>query len=612
MPDATFERQEAGQPDARAPAAAVFAGPAKTSGWDVQTLVDRWRFAWFALVALLLIVSFNGRWQVGPDSAAYRQLGHNLATTGRYFFREDVPGLDAYHNQQGTRYPGLPLLIALLERQFGRGDLAPLLMMQFLSVLTLVVIYQLMLLRLERWLAVCVVVGVGSNPRFLQYANEILSDVPFLLGAMLVLWGQQLLVRSGQRRPARVATAGLAFVLVGMLWAAAMRPTFWLLAAAVAAAAVLGIVTGRAEISRQPPTPNATATATARAVRRGSTATIFASVLAGALFLVSIDIRLKPSGGGGAATSGGYEARMADKLLHFRQKVLARLPINVGELLENAIPTAVLGYRCGPGFITFGEHRIGWASVFSVAIIFSGVALVKRNALWGLWVLIAVTGLAIGPIPRYFLMILPMLLAGWGLLVCGVARGFQSAAAAQWTKRIGLGFVLFSNVITSILFIVVQHGYTVGVDERHRWQGFRHVGFLNAYEYGKWSGVYDLADLVRHGCGPNDKIIGPEATVLTYLSDRQVYPLTVQLNSGPGSALYRAGLFPVAGNQPTPFEGDAHRMRELLSSGRIGKGRALAAGPVAGYELCELMIAPNGADREDGSAVPGKREGPPP
>jgi hypothetical protein len=580
----------------------------------VQALVDRWRFAWFALVAFLLIASFNGRWQVGPDSAAYRQLGHNLATTGRYFFREDVPGLDAYHNQQGTRYPGLPLLIALLERQFGRGDLAPVLMMQFLSALTLVVIYQLMLLQLERWLAVCVVVGVGSNPRFLQYANEILSDVPFLLGAMLVLWGHQLLVRSDpRRRPALMLAAGSAIVLIGMLWAAAMRPTFWLLAAAVAAAAVWGIVRGRAEILSWPPTPSATATAAARAVRRGSAATIVASVLAGALFMVSIDIRLKSTGAGGAAKSGGYEARMADKFLHFRQKILARLPINVGELLENAIPTAVLGYRCGPGFMTFGEHRIGWASVFSVAIIFSGIALARRNALWGLWVLIAVAGLATGPIPRYFLMILPLLLAGWGLLVCGVARGFRSTAAAEWTKRIGLGFVLFSNVITSILFILVQHGYTIGVDERHRWQGFRHVGFLNTYEYGKWSGVYDLADLVRRGCGPNDKIIGPEATVLTYLSDRQVYPLTVQFNTGPaGSALYRAALFPVAGKQPTPFEGDAHRMRELLSSGRVGKGEALAAAPVAGYELCELMIAPNSTDREDGSAVHGKREGPPP
>jgi hypothetical protein len=364
-------------------------------------------------------------------------------------------------------------------------------------------------------------------------------------------------------------------------------------------------MTGCVGFSRRP------AVAVQSSVRKGSIAAIFASVLAAAFFFASIDIRVKQGRG---ATSGGYEARMADKLLNFRQKVLARLPINVGELLENAIPTAVLGYRCGPGFFTFGEHRIGWASVFSVAIIFSGVALVKRNALWGLWVLITVTGLAIGPVPRYFLMILPLLLAGWGLLVCGVARGFHSAAAAQWTKRIGFGFVLFSNLITSILFILVQHGYTIGVDERHRWQGFRQVGFLNTYEYGKWSGVYDLADLVRRGCGPNDKILGPEATVLTYLSDRQVYPLTVQLNTGPaGSALYRAALFPVAGKQPTPFEGDANRMRELLSSGRICKGAPLAPRPIAGYELCELVITPDSAACEDRSAVHGKRdEGPPP
>jgi hypothetical protein len=604
MPDAIFQRQEAGWPDARASAAADLAGPAKVRGWDVQSLVDRWRFAWFALVAFLLIASFNGRWQVGPDSAAYRQLGHNLATSGRYFFREDVPGLDAYHNQQGTRYPGLPLLIALLERQFGRGDLAPVLMMQFLSALTLLVIYQLMLLRLERWLAVCVVVGVGSNPRFLQYANEILSDMPFLLGAMLVLFGHELLVRSGGRRPARMLAAGFAIVLVGMLWAAAMRPTFWLLAAAVAAAGAWGIVTGCVGSRRS-------AVAAQSSVRRGSIAAIFACVLAAALFSALIDIRVKQGRG---ATSGGYEARMADKLLNFRQKVLARLPINVAELLENAIPTAVLGYRGGPGFIPFGEHRIGWASVFSVAIIFSGVALARRNALWGLWVLIAVAGLTIGPIPRYFLMILPLLLAGWALLVCGAARRFRSAAAAQWTKRIGLGFVLISNLITSILFILVQHGYTIGVDERHHWQGFRHVGFLKSYEYGKWSGIYDLAGLVRRGCGPSDKIIGPEATVLTYLSDRQVYPSSVLLKAGPaaGPALCRAALFAIAGDQPTPFDLEEHRMRELLASGRIRKGAPLAAGPIAGYELRELIITSNNAGPDDRSAAHGKSEGPPP
>src|SRR5438874_510825 len=70
--------------------------------------IERGRRRWFVGVGLLLVISFNGQWHVGPDSAAYRALGHQLATTGRYYFRDDVPGLDEYHNKQGTLYPGLP------------------------------------------------------------------------------------------------------------------------------------------------------------------------------------------------------------------------------------------------------------------------------------------------------------------------------------------------------------------------------------------------------------------------------------------------------------------------------------------------------------------------
>ena len=55
--------------------------------------IDRYRHLWFAVIALFMLASFNGQWQIGPDSAAYRQIGHQLATTGRYFFREDVAGL---------------------------------------------------------------------------------------------------------------------------------------------------------------------------------------------------------------------------------------------------------------------------------------------------------------------------------------------------------------------------------------------------------------------------------------------------------------------------------------------------------------------------------------
>ena len=34
--------------------------------------IDRYRKLWFALIGLFLLLSFNGQWQMGGDSAAYR------------------------------------------------------------------------------------------------------------------------------------------------------------------------------------------------------------------------------------------------------------------------------------------------------------------------------------------------------------------------------------------------------------------------------------------------------------------------------------------------------------------------------------------------------------
>src|SRR5438128_4414609 len=97
-------------------------------------LIPRWRWGFFALVGVLMVLAFNGQWRVGRDSAAYRGLGHQLATTGKYIFRDKkpfhnsqdaltlpspgVPGegskpnLAGYSDQQDTRYPGMPLILA--------------------------------------------------------------------------------------------------------------------------------------------------------------------------------------------------------------------------------------------------------------------------------------------------------------------------------------------------------------------------------------------------------------------------------------------------------------------------------------------------------------------
>src|SRR3954466_5211066 len=99
-------------------------------------LIPRLRWVYFVLVAAFMLLSFNGRWRVGRDSAAYRGLGHQLATTGKYVFR-DKAGISVYTDQQDTRYPGLPLILAVVEKTLGRSDAASVIVIALMGIATL-------------------------------------------------------------------------------------------------------------------------------------------------------------------------------------------------------------------------------------------------------------------------------------------------------------------------------------------------------------------------------------------------------------------------------------------------------------------------------------------
>jgi hypothetical protein len=553
--------------------------------------IDRHRRLWFALIALVLALSFNGQWHLGPDSAGYRQLGHNLATSGRYFFRADIPGVDEYHNEQGTRYPGLPILLAVLERIFGPSPLLPLVLMMAMAVLTLVLIYHLMLYRLPRWLAVCVVVGVGINPRFVQYANEILSDVPFLLGVIVTLFGYEQVMRARTRRQLAI---GVFDTFIGLLLAAAMRPTFMILGAALVAACLFGIAFGRIGLSSIRPSlppvedPGATVTSSASAIRWKSLLLIAALIAATVVFITLIDIRHRQGG----FLSGGYEERMVSKLDNFGYKIAPLLPYNIAELLEDALPMAVMGFRSGWGLIPMAGHHLGFGTGFSLIVILWGIGLARRNMLWGLFVLAAILSLILaGPVPRYFLMILPLLLAGWGLFMQSLARRFRSMVVSRFIMGLGLFFLLTINVIASSTFVLTQRGFSKLMDSRHHWIGLHHVGFLRAYDFGRWVGFDRLAVAIHRSTTPHDKLIGPDANVLTYLSDRQIYEPILGNRTKVAGRLFHLALFP-ADPDWHRSDGDYPLMlKQFLRPLRKQEGRIIA-GPQAGFALAQLAPVP--------------------
>jgi hypothetical protein len=144
-----------------------------------QSFVRHRRVLFIFTVACILL-GFNGQWIVERDTAMYRGLGHTLATGQGYTFGEF-----ASH----VIYPGLPLILAGLEITFGETALPAILLMNLMALGILVITYRLVRLYFSEWIAVAVTVGVGVNARLVQSAQEIMTDVPFLLGVMLFLYG---------------------------------------------------------------------------------------------------------------------------------------------------------------------------------------------------------------------------------------------------------------------------------------------------------------------------------------------------------------------------------------------------------------------------------------
>jgi hypothetical protein len=459
--------------------------------------IVRLRWWLFGIAAVFLLVSFNGRWRIGRDSAAYRGLGHQLATTGKYQFR-DKNGLLRYTDQQDIRYPGLPILLAGVERFFGRSDFAAVSSIFILGAMAVWLTYLLARPAFPVWLAVAVTFGLGTNGRFLRHVHAILSDVPFLCGVVLTLLSFDRLARAPSGR-ARVVW--MFWLVVGLVFSASMRPTFWVLALALVVTCLWGLI-GRTHQGQED----------SRSRRLACAMTLALVVGAAAIFVRAVDLR------GKGVANGGYEAKVLSRLTQFERQILTQLPANAHEMFEQTLPESFFGTQFGGGFVPVGGGRhIGFGTVMSLLVIASAVWLARRNLAWGLFALGSiVTMCGLGSVPRYVIMILPLLLAGWGLFVAGLARRLAARGLAEVVLIMGFGVVIGPNIIQCVDFVREQRGLT---------RSFKYVGFDRAYNSGSWAAARPVADMIQQHVSPQHRVIGPEATVLTYLSDRDVYAL---------------------------------------------------------------------------------------
>jgi hypothetical protein len=199
--------------------------------------------------------------------------------------------------------------------------------------------------------------------------------------------------------------------------------------------------------------------------------------------------------------------------------------------------------------------------------------------------------LAIGDVPRYYLMILPLLLIGWLTFCRAIARRMTwfeilPALAMGW----GIGLVFVPNLARSLDMVREQRGFD---------RKFHHAPFLDVYADGKARPLVHVAELIHRYARPDQQVIGPEPLITTYLSDRAVFGLNSFLPKRAGTwgdvlrklkfdlAVFPAGK--LAAVRATYEKDDA--TPELIASRLLVPGRELGRTP-EGDRLCEAEIRP--------------------
>ena len=434
----------------------------------------------FIMAVGCLLLGFNGQWIVERDTSMYRGLGHTLATGQGYTFGEFA---------SSVIYPGLPLILAGLEITFGETALPAIVLMNLIALATLVITYRLVRLHFPEWIAIAVTVGVALNARFVQVAQEIMTDIPFLLGVMLFLYGWERLklafavpvvatpasprlaaedeeaTQASQLR-GRGAARALAYLIPGLVIALSMRPTFWILAVAWGLVCVWGLLRGPG---------------------RGFYATCLGLVfLAGVAFFF-----LDPRTRGFNPLGGGYETQFLDKLTRVRATVGRNLPDFITRQFSEGFFSGRFGKVLTP--------------LITIGLVGMTYALLRRGlVLWGLLILctIGITML-VEVVPRYYLMIVPVMMVAYVL----TWRAIGIRAGPRWGPAVfvgGVALLVIPNVVRIAKFVYEQHWADPG----------RRI---------TWQRSLVAAEMIKENVPIGAAALAPGAPIVSYLSGRDVY-----------------------------------------------------------------------------------------
>jgi xanthosine utilization system XapX-like protein len=416
--------------------------------------VVTYRWWLLGLVLAVQLAAFNGQWRVGLDSSIYRGVAHNLVAGRGYVFGGQP---------QDLVYPGLPWLLAALELVFGPAAWPGIVVLNLMALAALACVYALIRLRFPEWVAIAVVAGVGLNEQFVQQTQELMTDIPFVLGVSASLLGWELLHRADSRGKAGRAVG---LLVAGLALAASMRPTFWVLAGAWVVVCVWGLIAGP---------------------RRK----VYGWSLIVLLLVWGAVLAVDPRFGGFNVFSSGYERTAMTSVQHFEEG----LHREGRRLFTRHLPEAF-----------FGEHMSPVGLLFSAALGVGVILAARRQALWGLIVamLLFVT-LLFSSTPRYFIMVLPILWLGWILLACWVAKRF----GPKWQPAV-MAVVIWVGVVPNVGGIA-----SIIVEQRK-------PNFAKTYKHGEYVLYRQLSDDLAHLLPADAKVLGPRARIITYWADRTV------------------------------------------------------------------------------------------
>lgn len=189
-----------------------------------------------------------------PDSPRYLIYAQSLADSGEYR-AIDTPGSPLYT----WRPPGLPILLAPVLRFLPYDVVAAKCVVLCSGALLLMAVHGIVCSTGRRWAGPLMVAVIGTSPMFLSLATEVLTEVPYALGILAVLYWLGRWSEPNAKHPGIalvglsislaftpiIRTIGVALVAAVGLWGVTARRRWRLLPAVAMAAACLGWLSWR-------------------------------------------------------------------------------------------------------------------------------------------------------------------------------------------------------------------------------------------------------------------------------------------------------------------------------------------------------------------------------